>query len=433
MEATASYVWEALMFDFHTYPGTPILLIAFLSSFALSFAVGANDSANSWGTSVGAGTVSMGWAYALGSFSETFGAVFLSGNVVKKLVSGIINIDAYKSNQSDVMAAWEGGPEGEIYLEGETSLLLGMLAVMLGSSLWQLVASLLAWPVSGSHSIVSGLLGFTLVAQGANGVGDMWELYKIGIGWVESPILSMLLTAALYMPLYRFCIRSATPFSVPNRLVYSMLVWLAVGFNFLNLFVTGELFLKPAGWGMDWSNGKLYFTAIAFGLGLGVGIFYLLLVMPRLINMKAGSDFALTCNFVRQGRCFRSKPTLAADSDAELYIQEKNTFARVDLALTPVAAESKNSLENGDDGEEVMRIFRPLQVLSACTGALAHGGNDVGNCIGPLVLIYHIYEVGHTFITKQGITPIDERFIQKRRQKSSLLCGGQNVFNSLPC
>ena len=40
-----------------------------------------------------------------------------------------------------------------------------------------------------------------------------------------------------------------------------------------------------------------------------------------------------------------------------------------------------------------VRVFRPLQVLSACTGALAHGGNDVGNCVGPLVLIYHVFEV----------------------------------------
>ncbi len=42
----------------------------------------------------------------------------------------------------------------------------GCLSVMLGSALWQLLASFLAWPVSGSHSIVSGLLGFTLVAKG---------------------------------------------------------------------------------------------------------------------------------------------------------------------------------------------------------------------------------------------------------------------------
>ena len=34
-----------------------------------------------------------------------------------------------------------------------------------------------------------------------------------------------------------------------------------------------------------------------------------------------------------------------------------------------------------------------LQVISACTAALAHGGNDVGNAIGPLVLIWLVFKV----------------------------------------
>jgi hypothetical protein len=45
--------WEALLYTFHHYPGAPILLFGFLFSFALSFAVGANDTANSWGACVG--------------------------------------------------------------------------------------------------------------------------------------------------------------------------------------------------------------------------------------------------------------------------------------------------------------------------------------------------------------------------------------------
>ena len=38
-------------------------------------------------------------------------------------------------------------------------------------------------------------------------------------------------------------------------------------------------------------------------------------------------------------------------------------------------------------------MFRPLQVLSACTAALAHGGNDVGNAIGPVVLLWIVFQV----------------------------------------
>ena len=46
-----------------------------------------------------------------------------------------------------------------------------------------------------------------------------------------------------------------------------------------------------------------------------------------------------------------------------------------------------------DETQEIRNIFRPLQVISACTAALAHGGNDVGNAIGPLVLIWLVFKV----------------------------------------
>ncbi len=32
-------------------------------------------------------------------------------------------------------------------------------------------------------------------------------------------------------------------------------------------------------------------------------------------------------------------------------------------------------------------------VVSACTSALAHGGNDVANCVGPFVIIWIVYRV----------------------------------------
>jgi hypothetical protein len=74
-------------------------------------------------------------------------------------------------------------------LKPETELILGAISTMFGSSLWQLIATYLSWPVSGTHSIVSGLLGFTLVAHGADGVN--WsEMIKIVIGWLASPIVS---------------------------------------------------------------------------------------------------------------------------------------------------------------------------------------------------------------------------------------------------
>jgi len=45
-----------------------------------------------------------------------------------------------------------------------------------------------------------------------------------------------------------------------------------------------------------------------------------------------------------------------------------------------------------DEAPEIRNVFRPLQFIVACFAALNHGGNDVGNCIGPLVTIWFIYK-----------------------------------------
>ena len=52
--------------------------LAVIFGFVLAFAVGANDSANSWGTPIGAGTISLRMAFLLGFIFETLGALFLS-------------------------------------------------------------------------------------------------------------------------------------------------------------------------------------------------------------------------------------------------------------------------------------------------------------------------------------------------------------------
>jgi sodium-dependent phosphate transporter len=44
---------------------------------AMAFGVGANDAANSWGTSVGSGAISLKKALLLGGFCELLGAVTL--------------------------------------------------------------------------------------------------------------------------------------------------------------------------------------------------------------------------------------------------------------------------------------------------------------------------------------------------------------------
>lgn len=49
----------------------------------------------------------------------------------------------------------------------------------LGSAVWQLAASFLKLPISGTHCIVGATIGFSLVARGQQGVRWL-ELLRIG-------------------------------------------------------------------------------------------------------------------------------------------------------------------------------------------------------------------------------------------------------------
>lgn len=50
----------------------------------------------------------------------------------------------------------------------------------LGSAVWQLAASFLKLPISGTHCIVGATIGFSLVAKGQQGVRWL-ELLRIGM------------------------------------------------------------------------------------------------------------------------------------------------------------------------------------------------------------------------------------------------------------
>uniref|UniRef100_A0A1A8A380 Phosphate transporter n=1 Tax=Nothobranchius furzeri TaxID=105023 RepID=A0A1A8A380_NOTFU len=70
------------------------------------------------------------------------------------------------------------------------------------------------------------------------------------------------------------------------------------------------------------------------------------------------------------------------------------------------AGSSQSSLEDklDEDKPEVSTLFQFLQILTACFGSFAHGGNDVSNAIGPLVALWLVYSTGS--VTSNMPTPI---------------------------
>ena len=155
-----------------------IVIVGFLVGLALAFSIGANDFANSFGTSVGANILTLRNACILASVIETFGAVLIGSKAKGTILKGVIDIPAYD--------------------EDPALLELGYLSALIGSSCWLMIATVLKLPVSGTHSIVSAVIGFTLVAKGSTAVNWI-TLLKIISSWFVSPMLSGITSAAIYI------------------------------------------------------------------------------------------------------------------------------------------------------------------------------------------------------------------------------------------
>ncbi|NXF93562.1 S20A1 protein, partial [Eubucco bourcierii] len=194
-----------------------MLVLGFIIAFVLAFSVGANDVANSFGTAVGSGVVTLRQACILASVFETLGSVLLGAKVSETIRKGLIDVEMYNSTKQLLMA--------------------GSISSMFGSAVWQLMASFLKLPISGTHCIVGATIGFLLVAKGQEGV--KWsELMKIVLSWFISPLLSGIMSAILFFLVQRFILCKADP--VPNGLrALPVFYACTVGINLFSIMYAG--------------------------------------------------------------------------------------------------------------------------------------------------------------------------------------------------
>ncbi|GIX91901.1 sodium-dependent phosphate transporter 1-A [Caerostris extrusa] len=188
-----------------------IVILSFIVAFFLAFGVGANDVANSFGTSVGSKALSLRAACILATIFEILGAVLMGYKVSDTVRKGIFDV--------------------EIFFGFEKELMLGFLSALIGSAVWTIVATFFRWPISGTHSIVGAVVGFAFVARGFNGI--KWQvLGKIVASWFLSPVLSGMISVGIFMIVKKLIL---TKDNYADRGYYSMPFF--CGFTILlNLF-----------------------------------------------------------------------------------------------------------------------------------------------------------------------------------------------------
>ncbi|NEX23592.1 inorganic phosphate transporter [Thiorhodococcus mannitoliphagus] len=172
--------------------GTVFLVLAIIFGVYMSFGIGANDVANAMGTSVGSGAVTVKQAIIIAAIFEFAGAFIAGGNVTSTIRKGIIDADSVA-----------GSPELLVY---------GMLAALLASGIWLMIASSRGWPVSTTHSIVGAIIGFAVAGIGIEAVH--WEqVGTIVASWFVSPIIGGAIALLLMLSIRKLILNTDQPFA----------------------------------------------------------------------------------------------------------------------------------------------------------------------------------------------------------------------------
>src|SRR5690554_1895420 len=176
--------------------GHILIILACMFGFFVAWGLGANDVANAMATSVGSRALTIRQALMIAVVFEFAGAYLAGGEVTSTISKGMIDASMISPDL----------------------LVLGMLASMLATGIWLLLASLKGWPVSTTHTIVGAIVGFAAVGVGVDSV--YWgKIGGIALSWVLSPALAGIIAFMLFRSVQIFILSADDPFAKAQKLV----------------------------------------------------------------------------------------------------------------------------------------------------------------------------------------------------------------------
>jgi PiT family inorganic phosphate transporter len=95
--------------------------------------------------------------------------------------------------------------------------MFGMLAAVAGSALWVNIATFLHLPVSTTHAIIGGVLGFGLVSVGASAINWTVVAYVV-LSWIISPVFGGVISFVIFTIIKKYILSSSEPIKKARRL-----------------------------------------------------------------------------------------------------------------------------------------------------------------------------------------------------------------------
>ena len=164
-----------------------VLIVGIIAALYMAWNIGANDVANSMGTSVGSGALTLKKAVIIAGIFEFLGAVLVGKHVTGTISKGIVSPSALSPNV----------------------LMVGMLAALLGAAIWVTIATYLSLPVSSTHSIVGAVMGFVMVI---NISLIHWAVVgSIVASWVISPLSGAFIAYLIFLSLKKTVLSKEDP------------------------------------------------------------------------------------------------------------------------------------------------------------------------------------------------------------------------------
>ena len=251
---------ETLFLDPYT-----ILLLAGFIGFFMAFGIGANDVANSMGTSVGSNAITIKQAIIIAAIFEFLGAFLAGGEVTSTIRKGII--------------------DPNIYANDINIFIIGMMSALLAGGTWLYIASLKGWPVSTTHSIVGSIIGFALITKGVDAVS--WgKVGNIAMSWITSPLFSGALAFGLYISAKKLILDRSEPEKAAITFIpmYSFMVAVVIS------LVTARKGLKHVG--IEWTDNEIYLFILLFSSIVALGTAFFLRTNKEKILRDGGIEFA---------------------------------------------------------------------------------------------------------------------------------------------